>query len=295
MVGSPTPPVSAVNSTILDAAQSVDPKPVIIDPLTADWEFARASDNLDPTAAGSRTIANYAALALSAAGVVPSSKVHVPASVLTDPGEAPPAPAGPAIPAGNEPVLLVIGASFAAGVGVNLNPQAAWPAIVGQRIGYRVMVSADPGAGFVALGDGTAGPFSQLLAAVNVTTLNPSIILIQGGHNDQGVPPEAENQAVLYLFRTIAQEAPQARVGLVGYFDTTHPGPVSTSVATTNQTIITAARSVVPNLLVFDPLSAHWVFPRIFDHLHPTATGHKRIAGYVAGGLIQDGIIHQIH
>jgi len=112
---------------------------------------------------------------------------------------------------------------------------------------------------------------------------------------DQDVPPEVENQAVLYLFPTIAQEAPQARVGLVGYFDTTHPGPVPTSVATTNQTIITAARSVVPNLLVFDPLSAHWVFPRIFDHLHPTATGHKRIAGYVAGGLIQDGVVHQIH
>jgi acyl-CoA thioesterase-1 len=294
VVGSPTPPVSAVNSTILDAAQSVDPKPVIIDPLTADWEFQRAADNLHPTAAGNRSIASYAALAMQAAGVVPRSKVHIPASALTVPGEGPPAPAGPAIPAGNQPVLLVIGASFAAGVGVNLNPQAAWPAIVGQRIGYRVVVSADPGAGFVALGDGAQGPFSQLLAAVNITTLNPSIILIQGGHNDQDVPPDVENQAVLYLFRTIAQEAPQARVGLVGYFDTTHPGPVPTSVTSTNQTIITAARSVVPNLLVFDPLSAHWVFPRIFDHLHPTAAGHKRIAGYVAGGLIQSGVVHQI-
>jgi lysophospholipase L1-like esterase len=67
VAGSPTPPVDAVNSTILDAAQSVDPKPVIMDPLTSDWEFARASDNLHPTAAGSRTIANYAALALSRA------------------------------------------------------------------------------------------------------------------------------------------------------------------------------------------------------------------------------------
>jgi len=154
-----------------------------MDPLTADWEFARASDNLHPTAAGNAVIANYAALALAAVGVVPSAKVHVPASVLTAPGEAPPAPAGIAIPTGNPPVLLVIGASFAAGVGVNFNPQAAWPAIVGQRIGYQVVVSADPGAGFVNLGDGGLGPFSQLLAAVNITTLNPSIILIQGGHN----------------------------------------------------------------------------------------------------------------
>ncbi len=294
VVGSPTPAVSAVNSTILDAAQGASPKPVIMDPIDSDWTFQRAPDNFHPTAAGDATIANYVALALEAAGVVSPSKVHIPALTLRAPGQAPPSEPGPVIPPGNQPVLLVIGASFAAGVGVNLNPQAAWPGILGRRIGYRVVVSADPGAGFVALGDGDMGPFSQLLAAVNITTLNPAIILIQGGHNDQAVSPDVENQAVLYLFRTIVQEAPQARVGLVGYFDSTHPGPIPLSVFSTDQTIIAAARSVVPDLLVFDPLSAHWVFPRIFDHLHPTAAGHKRIAGYIAGGLVQDGVIKKI-
>jgi acyl-CoA thioesterase-1 len=52
---------------------------------------------------------------------------------------------------------------------------------------------------------------------------------------------------------------------------------------------------VVSNLLVFDPLTAHWVFPRIRDHLHPTSAGHKKIAGYVVGGLLRDGVIPKIY
>jgi lysophospholipase L1-like esterase len=287
--------VDAVNSTILDAAQSVDPKPVIMDPLTSDWDFPRAGDNLHPTATGDNVIANYVALALQADGVVPSSKVHIPASVLTAPGEAPPVSPAIVVPNGNQPVLLVIGASFAAGVGVDLMPNLAWPAILGQRINYQVVVSADSGAGFISLGDGGLGPFSQLLASVNIATLDPSLVLIQGGHNDQGMNAGAERQAVVSLFQTIRQEAPQARIGLVGFFDTSRVGPAPTSILNTDATIISAAQSVVPNLLVFDPLTAHWVFPRIRDHLYPTPAGHKKIAGYVAGGLIRDRVIYQIH
>jgi lysophospholipase L1-like esterase len=211
VVGSPTPPVDAVNSTILDAAQSVDPKPVIMDPLTSDWDFPRAGDNLHPTATGNNVITNYVALALQADGVVPSSKVHIPASVLTAPGEAPPVSPAIVVPNGNQPVLLMIGASFAAGVGVDLMPNLAWPPILGQRINYQVVVSADPGGGFINLGDGGLGPFSQLLASVNIATLDPSLVLIQGGHNDQGMNAGAERQAVVSLFQTIRQEAPQAR------------------------------------------------------------------------------------
>jgi lysophospholipase L1-like esterase len=121
------------------------------------------------------------------------------------------------VPTGNQPVMLVIGASFAAGVGVDLMPKLAWPAILGQRINYRVVVSANPGAGFINLGDGGLGPFSQLLASVNVAALDPSLVLIQGGHNDQGMNAGAENQAVVSLFETIRQEAPQARIGVRGY------------------------------------------------------------------------------
>jgi lysophospholipase L1-like esterase len=287
--------VEAANSTILDAARSVSPKPGIIDPLTDEWQFQRVADGLHPTAAGDQVIASYIATALQKAGIVPASQVHIPALPLSATTEGPQIPADVPIPAGNQPLLLVIGASFAAGVGVDLNPQLAWPGILGQRINYRVVVSADPGAGFVNRGDGGLGPFSQLLARVNVATLKPALVLIQGGHNDAGINTTDEKKAVASLFETIRQEAPQARIGLLGFFDTSRIGPAPLSILTTDATIVSAARSVVPNLFVFDPLTSHWVFPRIRDHLHPTPAGHKTIAGYVAGGLLRDGFVQQIY
>jgi len=295
IVGPLSPAVESANSTILDATQSVTPAPVIIDPLADNWQFQRLPDGLHATAAGDQVIAGYLATALEKAGVVPASKVHIPSLPLSASTEAPEIPAGIIVPAGNQPVLLVIGASFAAGVGVGLNPQLAWPGILGQRINYRVVVSADPGAGFVNHGDGGLGPFSQLLADADVTTLKPSLVLIQGGHNDQGVKDPAETQAVAALFQTVHQEAPQARVGLLGFFDTNRVGPVPQSILGTDATIVSAARSAVPDLIVFDPLRSHWVFPRIRDHLHPTAAGHKKIAGYVAGGLLRDRVISKIY
>jgi lysophospholipase L1-like esterase len=294
IVGPLSPAVEAANSTILDAASGVAPKPAIIDPLTDEWQFQRDADGLHPTAAGDQVIASYLATALQNAGIVPASRVHIPALPLSAATEGPQIPATVPIPAGNQPLLLVIGASFAAGVGVDLNPQLAWPGILGRRINYRVVVSADPGAGFVNLGDGGLGPFSLLLGRVNITALNPALVLVQGGHNDAGISTTEEKQAVASLFQTIHQEAPHARIGLLGFFDTSRIGPAPLSILNTNAAIVSAASSAVPNLLVFDPLTSHWVFPRIRDHLHPTPAGHKKIAGYVAGGLLRDGVVHQI-
>ncbi|HWE67908.1 MAG TPA: SGNH/GDSL hydrolase family protein, partial [Acidimicrobiales bacterium] len=294
IVGPLSPAVEAANSTILDAASGVAPKPAIIDPLTDEWQFQRDADGLHPTAAGDQVIASYLATALQNAGIVPASRVHIPALPLSAATEGPQIPATVPIPAGNQPLLLVIGASFAAGVGVDLNPQLAWPGILGRRINYRVVVSADPGAGFVNLGDGGLGPFSLLLGRVNITALNPALVLVQGGHNDAGISTTEEKQAVASLFQTIHQEAPHARIGLLGFFDTSRIGPAPLSILNTNAAIVSAASSAVPNLLVFDPLTSHWVFPRIRDHLHPTPAGHKKIAGYVAGGLVRDGVVHQI-
>jgi acyl-CoA thioesterase-1 len=295
IVGPLSPSVEAANSTILDAARSVSPPPAILDPLTDDWQFQRAADGLHPTAAGDQVIASYIASALEKAGIVPASQVHLPLLPLSATTEGPPISPAVLVPAGNLPVLLVIGASFAAGVGVDLMPQLAWPGILGNRINYRVVVSADPGAGFINRGDGGLGPFSQLLARVDVATLKPALVLIQGGHNDAGVNTTEEKGAVASLFQTIRHEAPQARIGLLGFFDTNRIGPAPLSILNTDSAIVSAARSVVPDLLVFDPLTSHWVFPRIRDHLHPTSAGHKKIAGYVAGGLLRDGIISKIY
>ncbi len=52
-----------------------------------------------------------------------------------------------------------------------------------------------------------------------------------------------------------------------------------------------AARQADPAIIVFDPITSHWQFPRIGDHLHPTPAGHEWIAHQLAGGLRADGLL----
>ena len=60
-----------------------------------------------------------------------------------------------------------------------------------------------------------------------------------------------------------------------------HSGPARA----TDQAIVAAARHADRAVVVFDPIAGHWHFPRIRDHLHPTAAGHRWIAGRLAAGL----------
>ena len=156
-------------------------------------------------------------------------------------------------------------------------------------------VSADIGAGYLNHGAADNGPYSVLLANMDLARLRPSIVLVEGGYNDAGSDPFAVAAAVVSLIQTIHQEVPAATVVVMGSFDANVVGSPTPPVSAVNSTILDAAQSVDPKPVIIDPLTADWEFARAGDNLHPTATGHKRIAGCVAGGLIQDGIIHQIH
>jgi hypothetical protein len=59
----------------------------------------------------------------------------------------------------------------------------------------------------------------------------------------------------------------------------------------TDQAIVAAARYADPAIIVFDPITSRWQFPRIGDHLHPTPAGHEWIANQLAGGLRADGVL----
>jgi lysophospholipase L1-like esterase len=185
------------------------------------------------------------------------------------------------------PLLAVVGASFSAGVGAG-TPAHAWPEDLARLLGWRVVVSADPGAGFVALGDRREGPFSRLARFVDFSRLDPRLIMIQGGHNDVGTPPGLLAQRVRQLIRSLHRQAPRAQLGMLTVFNTGKV--VSPATLATDRTIITAARTADPLVLVFDPIGDHWQYPRLGDHLHPTPAGHQWIADQLAWGLRQDGV-----
>jgi acyl-CoA thioesterase-1 len=180
------------------------------------------------------------------------------------------------------PVLAVVGASFSAGVGAG-RPGQAWPADLGRLLHVKVTVSADPGAGYVNLGAGRRGPFKVLAGRLDLARLRPELVLVQGGHNDIGHPAAQVRQNVHALITLIHCESPNSRIGIVSVFPT---GAVPSAAArATDRIIVTAARAADPAVLVFDPITQHWRFPRIGDNLHPSPAGHLWIARKIAAGL----------
>jgi acyl-CoA thioesterase-1 len=179
------------------------------------------------------------------------------------------------------PLLAVVGASFSAGVGAG-QPGHAWPEDLARIMHWRLALSADPGAGYVNPGAGHRGPFDVLAARLHLARLDPSTVIIQGGHDDIGRPLPLIRSRVESLISAIHREDPHARLAVLTVFPRGRP---DTAAIATNQAIVAAARHADPAVIVFDPIVSHWQFPRIGDHLHPTPAGHEWIAHKLADGF----------
>ncbi|MFJ4654736.1 SGNH/GDSL hydrolase family protein [Nocardia sp. NPDC088792] len=189
----------------------------------------------------------------------------------------------------HRPVLAVLGASFSYGTGAG-SPAQAWPEVLASALGWRAVVSADPGAGFIAGGAHALGPLDRLLPKLDLPHLHPALVIIQSGHNDVGQPEPRLRAGVEALIRQIRVESPESMIAVLTVFPTgDHPAQ---AVWDTDSVIVSAARAADPHTFVFDPLVSKWHFPRLADGLHPTDAGHRWIAGQLASGLRADGLLH---
>ena len=84
------------------------------------------------------------------------------------------------------PLMVVVGASFTAGVGAS-SPAASWAHLLAGYLGWRADVRGAPGAGYVRAGKDDMGP-SGSLAEVDLARARPSLVMIQAGHDDIGEP-----------------------------------------------------------------------------------------------------------
>ena len=223
------------------------------------------------------------ALALVAAGGSAAAAVTLADSPASGQQVTVAAPRHPA----QRPLLAVVGASFSAGVGAG-NRAHAWPEDLARIMGWRLAVSADPGAGYVNPGAGHRGPFSQLAAHLHLARLDPGVVIIQGGHDDIGRPLPLIRSRVESLISTIRRQDPRGRLAVLTVFPRGRPDPAALA---TDQAIVAAARRADPAVLVFDPIASHWQFPRIGDHLHPAPAGHEWIARHLAAGLRDPGTL----
>lgn len=189
--------------------------------------------------------------------------------------------------AASRPVLAVAGASFAAGVGAG-NHERAFPEDLARMLGWRLVVRADPGAGYVNPGFRHRGPFARLVAELHLSRLRPAVLLIQGGHDDIGSPIALVSRRVDGLVQSVLRQTPHTKIGIVSVFVKAHPDRRVPLVAVdTNQAIVTAAKLADPAAMVFNPIADHWHFARLRGRLrlHPDAAGHREIAEKLFDGL----------
>ena len=83
------------------------------------------------------------------------------------------------------PVAAIVGASFTAGVGPD-NPVESWAVQLAQELRWNAVVYGVSGAGYAHGGPGGARSMSSLLEAEDLGRLNPELVIVQAGHDDEG-------------------------------------------------------------------------------------------------------------
>ena len=184
------------------------------------------------------------------------------------------------------PRVAIVGASFTAGIGPG-NPYGAWAVLLARMEHWNAVIFGDPGSGYVRRGVQHQGPVAAELARIGLRALEPVLVIVQAGHNDIGEPLPLERRRVAQAIALIQAEAPQGRIALLTVF----PGRSHAARAyRTDQAIVSAARAADPGVIIMDPMTGRWVFPRVRDRLHPTADGDTLIAVKVEEILREHGV-----
>jgi lysophospholipase L1-like esterase len=179
--------------------------------------------------------------------------------------------------------LAIVGASYTAGVGPD-SPALSWAADFARKLRWNAVIYGVPGAGYARTGTDGLGPMTRMLEAERLLQLAPSLVIVQAGHDDGGVPAGVERRQVLRTIDLIQLEAPRAQIALLTVF-ALPTGPVPPALYRADSAIVTAARDADPHVIIMDPLTGHWQFQHADDGLHPTAAGDAWIAGKVASIL----------
>ncbi|HEY1627803.1 MAG TPA: SGNH/GDSL hydrolase family protein [Streptosporangiaceae bacterium] len=186
----------------------------------------------------------------------------------------------------NGHLLVVVGASFTAGVGPG-TADRSWAVVLARSMGWNAVVYGVPGAGYVRRGAGYRGPVTAELTRIELSALHPDLIIVQAGHDDIGIDPQLEQQQVEETIAQVHSDAPNARIALVTVF----PGRAKLARAwLTDGAIVAGATAADPNVIIMDPLAGNWAYQRGEDGLHPTVAGSDWLANEIAGILHGYGV-----
>jgi len=187
------------------------------------------------------------------------------------------------------PTLAIVGASFTAGTGPG-NPELSWAVVLARLLRWNAVIIGVPGAGYVAPGSDKRGPVDGMLSQERLRALAPDVVIVQAGHDDVGQPAAGETRRVRAAVDLIRSAAPKARIALVTVF--TRDSLVATpALRAIDQVIVTAGKAADRRIIIMDPLTGRWKFPRARPGgLHPSAAGDAWIAHKVADILSAYGV-----
>lgn len=185
------------------------------------------------------------------------------------------------------PVAAIVGASYTAGVGPG-NPVQSWAVQLAHELRWNAVVYGASGAGYAHGGPGGTRSMSRLLEAEDLGHLNPELVIVQAGHDDEDVSAAVEASRVRAVISQIRAGAPHARIALLTTFSATMDG--TPALRATDRAIVTAARAADPRAVIMDPLAGRWRFGHAHGGLHPTAAGDRWIARRVAAILAANGV-----
>jgi lysophospholipase L1-like esterase len=185
------------------------------------------------------------------------------------------------------PRLVIVGASFTAGVGPGSTGRS-WAVVLARMLGADAVVSGVPGAGYVRAGASRQGPVGAMLSRLDLRTIGPGLVIVQAGHDDIGEPAISVSNQVTRAISFIHAEDPRARIALITVFR----GHTRWSAAVrTDRAITSAATAARRGVIILDPLTGRWTYQHISDGLHPTAAGDVTIARDVAAALRARGVL----
>jgi lysophospholipase L1-like esterase len=196
---------------------------------------------------------------------------------------------GPARVADPPPSLLVLGDSYAAGVGADTALTSfAWQ--LGRDLGLPTTVDGVGGTGFVNPGPGP-GPGQQTyldrLEAVPAEDLDVDLVVVEGGFNDRQYPAAEIESAADAFLAELATRAPGATVVVVGAAAPVPDDPAAS--AAVNDALSRAARA--DDVMFLDPTAERWFTDDVVsryvsdDHVHPTQDGHDYLARRIADAV----------
>jgi lysophospholipase L1-like esterase len=182
-----------------------------------------------------------------------------------------------------EPVLLILGDSYTAGVGAD-RPDQGWAYLVAGELGYPTNIDGVPGTGFAWGGgarDELDGEYEARLRKIAANpAFVPNVLILQGGQNDALVPnPDEVETATAQTIEAARRFWPGVQVVVLG---PSAPQPVAEELRAANTAV--RAGAAAAGAPYIDAAEAGWFTSanspefNANDGAHVNTAGHAYIA-----------------